>query len=75
VYLVRKSGGGRAHRWNGVDTHCRMASTGGLKMSKYVVAASQGSRQICQMCDLKSEDGAFPHAKTLDEQFNQIFQR
>lgn len=50
AYLMRRSGGGKAHHWTGSDTACRMASTGGLAMREYVVADHPEGRPICQMC-------------------------
>lgn len=50
MYLVRKGIGGKAHYWDGSDTKCRMASSGGLSMRKYVVANDPGGRLICHMC-------------------------
>lgn len=57
-YLVRKSGSGRAHHWTGTDTVCRMASTGGLSMKRYLVVDATGTRPICQMCASVSVAGA-----------------
>lgn len=56
MYLVRKRRGGKAHYWDGADTKCRMASSGGLSMRKYVVTDHTGGRLICHMCQLKSKD-------------------
>lgn len=50
MYLVRIKRGGKAHYWDGSDTKCRMASSGGLSMRKYVVTAEPGERLICHMC-------------------------
>lgn len=50
-YLIHtKSPKRRAHIWNGQDTSCRMASTGGLILDKYVVLDDADGREICQMC-------------------------
>lgn len=54
-YLIRKKGGGKAHYWEGSDTRCRMASTGGLSRRKYVVTDNPNGRRICHMCNLKSD--------------------
>lgn len=56
MYLVRKKRGGKAHYWEGTDTKCRMASTGGLSMRKYLVTDHPGDRLICHMCMLKNDD-------------------
>lgn len=39
-----------AHIWNGVDTLCRMFSTGGFDKSQYVVCDNTQDRGVCQMC-------------------------
>jgi len=49
-YLVRKRPTGKAHYWEGIDTLCRMASTGGLQLRRYKVAANSGGRPVCHMC-------------------------
>ncbi len=41
----------KAHLWNGSDTACRMASTGGLRMSEYAVVEDKEGRQICSICE------------------------
>lgn len=56
MYLVRKRFGGKIHLWDGADTKCRMVSTGGLSMRKYVVTKKVDHRLICQMCALKQPD-------------------
>lgn len=51
TYLFRRAATGRtAHVWLGEDTACRMASTGGLNLKKYVKGNCPGSRTICKMC-------------------------
>ena len=67
-YLIKrgtKAGKKRvAHIWTGEDTACRMASTGGLNLSKYLVAANplhishraeKTELPICQMCKSMNE--------------------
>ena len=49
-YLVRKRGTGRAHIWLGVDTLCRMASTGGLRPHRYRLANTHYGLPVCTMC-------------------------
>ena len=50
-YLIPQKGlKKRAHIWNGADTACRMASTGGLKMDRYTVSDMTEGREVCQMC-------------------------
>ena len=53
-YFVPKGTKGkkRAHIWIGRDTACRMASTGGLSMRKYMVADSPDERSVCYMCEV-----------------------
>jgi len=54
-YLIRSRGGKKAaHIWDGEDTACRMASTGGLIRSKYAVWDSTCGFEICQMCQNNS---------------------
>ncbi len=52
MYLVRRKRGGKAHLWISGDTKCRMASTGGLSLRKYVVLDHADGRLICHMCEL-----------------------
>lgn len=53
-YLVRKVGKGlsKAHLWIDGDTACKMASTGGLDISRYDVLDKRGSHDVCAMCQL-----------------------
>ncbi len=56
-YLVRKPPKKRkvAHLWNGKDTVCRMATTGGLALAKYhVVDSVHPDEPICHMCLVNS---------------------
>lgn len=54
-YLIRKRGEKvKAHYWDGMDTACRMASTGGLKMDGFAVTDSPMGKQICHMCQMKA---------------------
>jgi hypothetical protein len=53
MYLFRRRGNGPIHIWNGRDTACRMASTGGLKLTGYEVCDVPGDRELCQMCERK----------------------
>lgn len=52
MYLIRKQLKKKtvAHLWNGADTECHMASTGGLRMSRYGVYEDARGRDICYMC-------------------------
>lgn len=54
MYLLRKNGG-VAHYWNGVDTVCKMYSTGGLRKKKYTVCESTLGRKICTMCQVNNK--------------------
>jgi hypothetical protein len=67
-YLVRKKGGGKTHLWDGSDTKCRMASTGGLLMRKYVVSDVSCGRPICHMCQVAVGiiDGSSPERADVD---------
>ena len=49
-YLGRKTGSGRMHLWTGLDTVCKMYSTGGLRASKYKPFLQKDHRPICQNC-------------------------
>ena len=51
MYLVAKTKNlKKAHYWNGIDTFCKMYSTGGLKKEKYHLVANFENREICHMC-------------------------
>ena len=50
AYLVRRRKPTVAHLWNGTDTACRMASTGGLNPDSYYVADDPQGRRICDLC-------------------------
>lgn len=39
-----------AHLWLGSDTACKMASTGGLSLKKYMICNDYFGLSICQMC-------------------------
>lgn len=39
-----------AHLWNGKDTVCRMASTGGLNLRRYKVFDNTCGKSICKNC-------------------------
>jgi len=51
-FLIRKHQNKikRAHIWLGLDTACKMASTGGLKLSRYKVTDLTYGYEICKMC-------------------------
>ena len=50
-YLVPKRKKGKAHVWTGEDTQCRMASTGGLSMSRYDLAVELPEGvEVCSLC-------------------------
>ncbi len=50
-WLVRKSRKKTAiHLWTGEDTLCRMASTGGLDLERYVIVSDDCGRNSCHMC-------------------------
>ena len=44
-----------AHLWDGNDTLCRMASTGGLRIKNYHVTTDRGNRRICQLCAKRAD--------------------
>jgi hypothetical protein len=49
-FIRRKGKKQAAHIWDGTDTLCRMASTGGLKLSRFAVTDDKGEHDICHMC-------------------------
>jgi hypothetical protein len=52
-YLIRQRGEKvRAHYWDGTDTACRMASTGGLRMDRFLVTDSPLGKAVCHMCQM-----------------------
>lgn len=53
-YLVRKRGTGKAHYWLGLDTVCKMASSGGLNLKRYKLETYAG-RAVCHMCKVVAE--------------------
>lgn len=54
-YLIRMRGAKvKAHYWDGTDTFCRMASTGGLKLLRFAVCDDRGSHEVCHMCDVEA---------------------
>jgi hypothetical protein len=62
-FLVRKRGlKPKAHYWNDGDTLCRMASTGGLKLSRYSLRESNDGKEICWMCLQRKEPRLDRHA-------------
>lgn len=50
MYLIRKKKPKTYHLWTGVDTECKMYSTGGMKKSKYIVVESHAGFSLCTMC-------------------------
>lgn len=48
-YLVRTNNAAVAHLWNGTDTECRMASSGGLNLRKFKLA-SEANVPTCTNC-------------------------
>ncbi len=59
-YLIRARGGKKAaHIWDGQDTACHMATTGGLNPLKYEVFDSTCGFPICQMCQNNSPKPEF----------------
>jgi hypothetical protein len=50
-YLIKRNGQRvTAHIWTGNDTLCTMASTGGLRLSRFEIHDSPNGRKICTMC-------------------------
>jgi hypothetical protein len=44
----------KAHIWTGVDTMCRMASTGGIKLDRMSIRDARGSHEVCHMCKVNA---------------------
>ena len=38
------------HVWDGDDTLCRMASTGGLRMERFAIVQDKCGRKVCKNC-------------------------
>lgn len=70
MYLVGKNQKSVAHVWKGEDTACRMASTGGLKMSLYLVSEESGGRRICSMCSQASLHSKGPEREFVESRFD-----
>lgn len=49
-FLVRKTGGGKAHICADDDTACRMWSTGGLNQKYFEVSDQSDGLDVCMMC-------------------------
>jgi len=60
VYLIKNRGQtNKAHYWTGVDTVCRMWSTGGMaRKNDYFVSDGPNGRAVCSMCKTFYESGA-----------------
>ena len=60
-YLVRKhermgTKPNRIHLWDGFDTVCKLASTGGLRIKKYeVVTENKNGYEVCLMCRINAQ--------------------
>lgn len=51
-FLIRKSGNNqKAHIWEDGDTLCRMASTGGIKVSRFNLFDDDCGKDVCTMCN------------------------
>lgn len=55
TYLVHpRKPSKKAHLWDGLDTYCRMYSTGGISArSHFRVFADPQGRPVCALCALK----------------------
>jgi hypothetical protein len=52
-FLVKNDGKKSAvHVWTEGDTLCRMASTGGLDLKRYVTVTELDQADICHMCEV-----------------------
>lgn len=41
-----------AHIWTGLDTACKMLSTGGMRKGAKNVHQTDGGRRVCAMCQV-----------------------
>lgn len=60
IFLLRKGKKKqKAHLWNGVDTFCRMWSTGGLNAKKgdFILSSSTYGKGICSLCQNRAPNG------------------
>lgn len=70
-YLLRKKAR-CAHIWRNGDTVCRMASTGGLNLRRYVVA-HMTDLPICENCERIEKEGfGADHHFDEGEDFNEL---
>lgn len=71
MFLCREKGTKTVHHWNGIDTACRMWSTGGLKKSKkWLILKTSENRPICHMCQIvmkKNEKMKSPIEMLIDQ--------
>ena len=60
-YLIRnKKQKVKAHYWTGLDTYCRLWSTGGMNQDlDYIVSDNPEGKPICTMCDNVEKAYAF----------------
>ena len=54
MYLIKKIRAKTKHLWNGLDTFCRLYSTGGMYPEKYG-QVPESDLPICTMCDRKDK--------------------
>lgn len=49
----------KAHLWNGIDTFCRMWSTGGLNTKKgdFILSSTACGKEVCSLCKNKAPEG------------------
>ena len=59
MYLVRRTRSGKAHYWNGIDTACRMYSTGGMNPKRYIPTEYLEDMPICTMCRQVDKSGRY----------------
>lgn len=52
-YLIRKNKAKTKHFWTGLDTLCRLYSTGGMNKHKFDIV-DECSLPLCRMCYNKS---------------------
>lgn len=57
IYLIRLRKPKVAHIWDGDDTLCRLASTGGLDKDRYKSSATPNNLKICKLCENKNKNG------------------
>lgn len=74
MYLVRVKGKAKVkHQWDGRDTYCRMASTGGLNIRKYQ-QVEKSWLPLCSMCKTNSAKASDPWRERVNAAMRKFHQ-